>query len=303
MWKDRFLREGNHRANVEVDDKTAMLEQQQSSAMPQEQTQDVSLHVDVPVAIGYITRVNGAGAVLRCPLERFITDESDDDMLPAGQIGAMVKVKVDKGYVFCTVCTVEMVGDASSDTADVILTVEFLGHGIRAPRHPAGMIFDRGISAFPMPGAKVYEVSVGDVEAIFGINDSNHMQIGTIYPHHLTPASVKIDSMLGKHFAVLGSTGTGKSCSVALLIHRIAERLPNGHILILDPHNEYAEAFSDCGEHFDITNLQLPYWLMNFEEHVEMFIGSRMTAEREVEVDILRRAIHNARVANAEGVS
>ncbi|MBL4894026.1 MAG: DUF87 domain-containing protein, partial [Emcibacter sp.] len=101
---------------------------------------------------------------------------------------------------------------------------------------------------------------------------------------------------LGKHFAVLGSTGTGKSCTVPLLIHRIVERMPKGHIIILDPHNEYTAAFSDCGVHFDISNLRLPYWMMNFEEHIEMFIGNRLSADQEVEIDILRRCIYAARV-------
>ena len=66
--------------------------------------------------------------------------------------------------------------------------------------------------------------------------------------------------------------------------------------MFLTPHNEYATAFADNGKHFDISNLRLPYWMMNFEEHVEMFVGNRWSVEREVEIDILRRCIYAARV-------
>ena len=70
--------------------------------------------------------------------------------------------------------------------------------------------------------------------------------------------------MLGKHFAVLGSTGTGKSTSVAPIFHRISQLSPEGHIVMIDRHGEYSAAFKGCGELFNVDNLQLPYWLMNF---------------------------------------
>ena len=54
---------------------------------------------------------------------------------------------------------------------------------------------------------------------------------------------VKIDELLGKHFAVLGTTGTGKSCAVALILRRILEINPQAHILLLDVHREYAQSF------------------------------------------------------------
>ena len=81
--------------------------------------------------------------------------------------------------------------------------------------------------------------------------------------------------MLGKHFAVLGSTGTGKSTSVSLILHRISEASPEGHIVMIDPHGEYSAAFKSCGEIFNVDNLQLPYWLLNFEEHCEVLLTTQ----------------------------
>src|SRR3546814_11840160 len=78
--------------------------------------------------------------------------------------------------------------------------------------------------------------------------------------------------MLGKHFALLGSTGTGKSTSAALILHKICELAPQGHIVMIDPHGESSAAFTGTGALFDVDNLAIPYWLMYFEEHCEVFV-------------------------------
>ena len=100
--------------------------------------------------------------------------------------------------------------------------------------------------------------------------------------------------MLSKHFAVLGSTGTGKSTSVALILHRISQLSPEGHIVMIDPHGEYSAAFKGCGELFNVDNLQLPYWLMNFEEHCEVLLTTS-DAERQRDADILAKCLLAAR--------
>jgi hypothetical protein len=57
-------------------------------------------------------------------------------------------------------------------------------------------------------------------------------------------------------------------------MHRICELAPEGHIVMIDPHGEYSAAFKNHGELFNVDNLAMPYWLMNFEEHCEVFITS-----------------------------
>src|SRR3546814_19818215 len=80
--------------------------------------------------------------------------------------------------------------------------------------------------------------------------------------------------MLGKHFALLGSTGTGKSTSAALILHKICDLAPQGHIVMIDPHGEYSAASKGNGALYDVNNLAMPYWLMNFEGHCEVFVTS-----------------------------
>ena len=53
------------------------------------------------------------------------------------------------------------------------------------------------------------------------------------------------NDLLGKHFAVIGTTGSGKSCAVALILQAILNEHPSGHVVLLDPHAEYATAFGE----------------------------------------------------------
>ncbi len=80
------------------------------------------------------------------------------------------------------------------------------------------------------------------------------IQIGTVYPTTDIRAGLYVDAMLGKHFALLGSTGTGKSTSAALILHRICEAAPQGHIVMIDPHGEYSAAFQQ--HRHDLRRLQ-----------------------------------------------
>ena len=105
---------------------------------------------------------------------------------------------------------------------------------------------------------------------------------------------IKIDEMLGKHFAVLGTTGTGKSCTVALILRRILEKNPQAHILLLDVHREYANAFRDYAEVITPDNMNLPFWLLNFDEIVEILIGQQ--PNRETDIEVLRELIPLAKV-------
>ena len=109
-----------------------------------------------------------------------------------------------------------------------------------------------------MPGCRVYPASQADLKQIYAADDRAHIEIGTVYPTADIRGALYVDAMLGKHFALLGSTGTGKSTSAALILHRICELAPQGHIVMIDPHGEYPAAFEGYGELFDVDNLRCP---------------------------------------------
>src|SRR5690606_39217757 len=155
----------------------------------------------------------------------------------------------------------------------------------------------RGVTRYPLPGALIYPATSQDLRQIYASDGRSSIQIGQVFPTKDIRAGLYIDAMLGKHFALLGSTGTGKSTSAALILHRICEAAPEGRILMIDPHGEYNAAFRNTGLVLDVTNLQMPYWLMNFEEHCEVFLTSA-GAEREEDAAILSKCLFEARMKN-----
>jgi len=119
------------------------------------------------------------------------------------------------------------------------------------------------------------------------------VRVGHIQQDPGIPAMIKVDDMLGKHFSVLGTTGTGKSCTVALILRRILEKNPQAHILLLDMHREYAQSFQGMAEVVTPDNMSLPFWLLNFDEAVEILIGNQ--PNRDTDVEILRDMIPMAK--------
>jgi DNA helicase HerA-like ATPase len=115
--------------------------------------------------------------------------------------------------------------------------------------------------------------SVAELARIYNRSDKASIHIGALAQASSLPVYLLADDLLGKHFAVLGTTGSGKSCSVTVLLRSILAVAPKAHVILLDPHNEYRRAFPGSAEIIDPTTLNLPHWLLNFEESVELFVG------------------------------
>jgi DNA helicase HerA-like ATPase len=135
-----------------------------------------------------------------------------------------------------------------------------------------------------------------ELRRVYAKPDKPTIRIGTAAQARGLPVHLLIDELLGKHFAVLGTTGAGKSCAVALIVQAIIGECPCAHIILLDPHNEYPGAFPEKAETIDPTTLEIPHWLLDFEESVELFIGK---TERQAtsQTNILKDAVLKARIA------
>jgi hypothetical protein len=92
------------------------------------------------------------------------------------------------------------------------------------------------------------------------------IEIGALYQDSSVPARLLVEELLGKHFMVVGTTGCGKSSAVTVILQRILAGYPNAHIVVLDIHNEYNTAFGSKAELINTSNLNLPFWLLNFTE-------------------------------------
>ncbi|WP_205480186.1 ATP-binding protein [Sphingomonas arenae] len=218
-----------------------------------------------------------------------LADHKDPSVAMSGQVGSQVKMAVGASWLIANVRTMR-----SGEDGTVRAAIDFLGEGERL--QSGGMRnFRRGVTRYPIPGSAVHPVTTDDLRSVFAAADDAHVEIGTVYPTDDIRGALYVDPMLSKHFAILGSTGTGKSTSVALILHRISQLSPEGHIVMIDPHGEYSAAFKGCGELFNVDNLQLPYWLMNFEEHCEVLLTTD-GAERQRDADILAKCLLAARM-------
>ena len=170
-----------------------------------------------------------------------------------------------------------------------IIALEAIGESLNGANGSTAS-FRRGVSVFPELGDDVLATTKEDLSHVYARPSVPTIGIGTVHQDRSLPAFLLTDDLLGKHFAILGTTGSGKSCAVALILHALLEQNPNAHVVVLDPHNEYAHAFGDMAEVIDPDTLELPYWLLTLEEMVEVALGSEGD-ERAADAEVLSELI------------
>jgi DNA helicase HerA-like ATPase len=150
--------------------------------------------------------------------------------------------------------------------------------------------FDRGSPGLPVPTEPVFVADKLALDKVFAGGSGFNFRFGTLALNKDITFLIDGDRFFSKHIAIVGSTGSGKSCAVARILHDVVginageNVLPgaqnNSHVLIFDIHDEYRAAFSlDSKQSFTLNSLgveslKIPYWLMNSEELESMFIES-----------------------------
>lgn len=142
--------------------------------------------------------------------------------------------------------------------------------------------FDRGVGRYPTTGAEVHAIGSADIAKMFERFQSKGFSVGTVATHPSLKVCLDPSSLFGRHFAILGQTGSGKSWTVASLVQRTVSVMPRAHIIILDLHGEYCwkrddgtrhYAFADTiVRHVDARELEIPYWLMTYAELCDLLI-------------------------------
>ncbi len=253
------------------------------------QTPDIAPVADSSTKIGRIVAVTGAHAIILLEQDHSLPD----DMQKSPEIGTLLKVNTEPSIALALISSLSTPTPGENGENELrIVEVEFIGE---LPKDANGnpTHFRRGISCYPALGDVVARATRQELAMAYACDGEYSVRIGHIQQDPSIPAMVKTDDLLGKHFAVLGTTGTGKSCSVALIFRRILEANPQAHILLLDVHREYASAFKEYGLVVTPANLNLPFWLLNFEEMAEIIIGNQ--GNREADTEILRELIPMAK--------
>src|SRR5262249_43803683 len=135
--------------------------------------------------------------------------------------------------------------------------------------------FHRGVTAYPAIGDSADLLDQRALKLIFNIQASTVINIGQLQQDSSIGAYVNATDMLNKHFAVLGTTGVGKSSGVALILQQVMQARPDLRVFVLDVHNEYGRCFGERAQVLSPRNLKLPFWLFNFEEITDVLFGGR----------------------------
>ena len=212
----------------------------------------------------------------------------DEDIL-VGQIGSYVAIRQNSVHIIAIVTRM------TEQEALAAPTIETPGEdAARLPfakrtarLTPIGSIrtdgqFDRGVGQYPTTGAEVHAIGASDIAKMLDRFQSKGFSVGTVATHPSLKVCLDPSNLFGRHFAILGQTGSGKSWTVAALVQRTVAVMPRAHIIILDLHGEYCWKREDGSRHYafddaivrhvDARDLEIPYWLMTYAELCDLLI-------------------------------
>lgn len=225
-----------------------------------------------------------------------------------GQIGSFVKISLGYANLYGIVTQIgsgaipenlkdAYVNDYSSFRNTSWINIVLAGEQV-------GKKFERGITQFPTTGDKVHLVTIQDLDIIYGgYEDSNSIVVGNISVSESLDAKIDLDKLISRHCAIVGSTGSGKSNAVSVLLQSIAMReFPSSRILVIDPHGEYNDALSKYSKVIEVNSkeeknrLKIPFWALPFNELMKIFSGSLSDQNREY----IREKVVDAKIKSAK---
>lgn len=202
-----------------------------------------------------------------------------------GQIGSFVKIPI--GYIDLFGVVTQVGASAIPGNQVLIqtngsrwLTIQLVGEGQRNGK------FERGISQYPTISDEVHLVSESDLKRIYGQPDKPYfVKVGHIAGSESISALIDVNKLITRHSAVVGTTGAGKSTTVAGILSALSDskNYPSARIIILDIHGEYGHAFRGRANIFKVNadkdpksqenELYIPYWALNFDELTQISFG------------------------------
>jgi DNA helicase HerA-like ATPase len=241
--------------------------------------------------VGRVVSISGAKVVIL--LDTLILDGRDM------QVGGLVKLVRENGSVFGLIegLSIPLPRDDESEQELRIAEIGLIGEATDVDAGGDGRFY-RGVTTLPTLNDVVVLADHKDTALVYAQPHAQSISIGTLHQDGRVSASLSVDDMLGKHFALVGTTGSGKSCALVLILKGILELNPHAHIVLLDPHGEYGQAFGDQAEHLNVRTFRFPYWLLNFEELIEVIFGDKKT-EHPTSIGILRDLVLAAKLTFA----
>ncbi|NOR18543.1 MAG: DUF87 domain-containing protein [Xanthomonadales bacterium] len=219
------------------------------------------------------------------------------DKVRIGQVGSYLMVKQTDIKVLCMVESMWLETAADGRESHKIRLIP-LGEFNQSRE------FERGINHYPTTGAEIHMVSNWNLERVFSDHSEVFYKVGKLSSFESIDVYLDASNFFGRHAAILGQTGTGKSWAVTSLIQSALRYMPNAHIIILDLHGEYGNKKTDnfttspfpknkvrC---LEAAELEIPYWLLRYSDLVELLI-SKEDENASVQMAFLRSALGELR--------
>lgn len=225
-----------------------------------------------------------------------------------GQIGSFVRIPLGYANLYGIVTQIgsaaipESLREAVAKDYDHLKDTRWIN--IVLAGEQVGKRFERGVTQYPTTGDKVHLVTINDLDIIYGgYEEANSITVGNISVSESLDAKIDLDKLISRHCAIVGSTGSGKSNSVSVLLQSIANReFPSSRILVIDPHGEYNDALSKYSKVIEVNSadddnkLQIPFWALPFNELMKIFSGNLTDQNREY----IREKVVEAKIKSAE---
>jgi uncharacterized protein len=242
--------------------------------------------------IGRITQCSGNRATISTAAANLTGASSD-----FWAVGRLISIEAGRSRVVAMVYEMHADNGLWTDGESNAISVRVELVGEVADDAFGSPVFKRGVTRYPPLGAVAHRIRARDLEAMHDLGSRKAVEVGRLSQNEEIPASVSVDDMLRRHFAVLGTTGVGKSTAVSLLVRRLIETEDRLRVIMLDPHNEFGPALADRAHMLDAATLDLPFWLFRFEELEDVVFRGRPVPD---ESDILRELVSLARACVAE---
>lgn len=239
--------------------------------------------------LGHVVSCTGSKVLIAS-----VIPKDDVELSKSWSVGRLVTISVGDNRVVALVSSMSMPEGTWNLDGSNTLNVEAELVGEVRPDLD-NIIFSTGISQYPYLGAATHDIRAEDLKLIYDVGSEHAVTIGKLSQNKNMDASICIPSMLSRHFALVGTTGVGKSTALSLLVNKAIDSDPQLRVLVLDPHDEFAPAFGDRSVAIGPETLDLPFWLFKFDEFVEViFRGQPKVLD---EVNVLRDLIGEAKKA------
>lgn len=222
-----------------------------------------------------------------------------------GQIGTFVRIPVGNISIYGIVSSVSNIPskaestDIPFNTGSRYLSIQLVGEKV------GDGDFEKGIGTYPTINDEVHLVVEKDLFDIYGKQEQGALEIGTHSSSDNLRVYVDIHTLVLRHCAILGSTGSGKSNTIVSILKGILNGYKGSRVILVDPHGEYSTAFPSARVYRinDPTNpLQIPFWLMNFEELSYFLVGATQKDEQRPEYRKFREMIVERKRVNCSGL-